>query len=102
MTDNEFKKVIEQCKKNETCIGCPLEHLDYASECVSAIIEHCDLNNKTETKSVFEFAERLHKEIQAIRNRFVMGVPPYTALALEKFDRIIDKVLKETVGADNG
>jgi hypothetical protein len=43
----------------------------------------------------------LHKEIQAIRNRFVMGVPPYTALALEKFDRIIDKVLKETVGENN-
>ena len=42
MTDNEFNKIVEQCKKNESCIGCPLEHLDYASECVNAIIGYCE------------------------------------------------------------
>jgi hypothetical protein len=41
MTDNDFSKALEQCQKNDNCIGCPLEHLDYASECVIEIFKYC-------------------------------------------------------------
>lgn len=41
MTDNDFSKAFKQCLNNESCIGCPLDHNDYASDCVSEIFKYC-------------------------------------------------------------
>jgi CII-binding regulator of phage lambda lysogenization HflD len=110
MTDNEFEKVIEQCKKNENCIGCPLEHLDYSSECVSAIIEYCyDKINRQEAEIerlqtekdnlIKTFGECQKDVIKEFADR-VKAFPCADKDQKHDIKVIVNDVLKEMVGED--
>lgn len=48
-----------------------------------------------------EFAAEMHKEVQATRDKFEMGMLPYTATALDDVDSRIDKTLTKLVGENN-
>lgn len=83
MTDNDFSKALEQCQKNDNCIGCPLEHLDYASECVIEIFKYCS-----------EAIKRKDEQIEAL----IAGQETLQKYIAEKDAKI--KKLKNVVSQD--
>lgn len=77
ITDNEFIRALECCCKNNDCDGCPLEHLEYASQCASEIaVKSLDLinclqreNGKNEkvVKAADKLIETQKAEIERLR-----------------------------------
>jgi hypothetical protein len=52
LTDNETKKALECCCKNNNCEGCPLDYLTFSSQCASELaIKSLDLINRLEAEN---------------------------------------------------
>ena len=82
MTDNEIKKALECCCKNNNCEGCPLDYLTFSSQCASELaIKSLELINRLQAEN-----ERLKKA------KYIFANVDYCAddldKALEENDRL--------------
>lgn len=106
MTDNDFSKAFNQCLSNESCIGCPLDHNDYASDCVTEIFKYCSeaIKRKHEQiESLIAGQETLQKALAEKTEEVEKITEVYSNLIIEKdelfeeSERLIKQAISEAV-----
>lgn len=111
LTDNEIKKALECCCKNNNCEGCPLDYLTFSSQCASELaIKSLDLINRLQTQNkdlaetihnltlekdaLFDKAEELKAEVEKLNKEIQITKDAYTMLQT-KIEIINSKAVKE-------
>lgn len=112
MTDNEIKKALECCCKNNNCEGCPLDYLTFSSQCASELaIKSLDLINRlqAEKEALINGQETLQKYLaeqkaendtlkNVIKNSFLekagLDIDPLAEIKAEAYKEFADLSIK--------